>query len=107
MRILGGVLIRFVNVTKYEGQNWFVFSKDLINVLFNFNSLVNPMVYFLFTRHFKDLRVRILLFRCIAHTGPATLLFQNCFGVFSLLEIILKKNLATIELMSITINVAT
>ncbi|VDO52231.1 unnamed protein product [Haemonchus placei] len=35
----------------------FVLLKDCINLLFNINSFANPMLYFLFTRQFRDLRV--------------------------------------------------
>ncbi|KAI6192294.1 G-PROTEIN-RECEP-F1-2 domain-containing protein [Aphelenchoides bicaudatus] len=51
----GGLLIRFVDHRKYGNQPCFVFSKDLINYLFNLNSFFNPMLYFFFTKQFKDL----------------------------------------------------
>ncbi|KAK0399061.1 hypothetical protein QR680_002883 [Steinernema hermaphroditum] len=54
----GGLLIRFVDVKRYEERDWFIFAKDVINLLFNVNSLANPLLYFLFTKQFKDLTVR-------------------------------------------------
>uniref|UniRef100_A0A914XSQ5 G-protein coupled receptors family 1 profile domain-containing protein n=1 Tax=Plectus sambesii TaxID=2011161 RepID=A0A914XSQ5_9BILA len=53
----GGLAIRFVNFEMHQDSNWFIFTKDVINVLFNVNSSANPLVYFVFTRHFKDLRL--------------------------------------------------
>ncbi|TMS39903.1 hypothetical protein L596_006359 [Steinernema carpocapsae] len=54
----GGLVIRFVDMQKYEERDWFIFFKDMINLLFNVNSLANPMLYFMFTKQFKDLTVR-------------------------------------------------
>ncbi|KAI6208973.1 G-PROTEIN-RECEP-F1-2 domain-containing protein [Aphelenchoides besseyi] len=52
----GGLVIRFIDQRKYENQPCFVFAKDFINFLFNINSFVDPMLYFFFTKQFKDLR---------------------------------------------------
>ncbi|KAI6204433.1 G-PROTEIN-RECEP-F1-2 domain-containing protein [Aphelenchoides besseyi] len=51
-----GLVIRFIDQRKYENQPCFVFAKDFINFLFNINSFVDPMLYFFFTKQFKDLR---------------------------------------------------
>lgn len=53
----GGLAIRFVDQSKYADSALFVLVKDCINLLFNINSFANPMLYFLFTRQFRDLRV--------------------------------------------------
>ncbi|KHJ94142.1 7 transmembrane receptor [Oesophagostomum dentatum] len=53
----GGLVIRFVDMSKYVDSVLFVLLKDCINLLFNINSMANPMLYFLFTRQFRDLRV--------------------------------------------------
>ncbi|KAK5976623.1 hypothetical protein GCK32_018728, partial [Trichostrongylus colubriformis] len=53
----GGLAIRFVDQSKYGDSALFVLVKDCINLLFNINSFANPMLYFLFTRQFRDLRV--------------------------------------------------
>ncbi|WKY03553.1 hypothetical protein Q1695_004927 [Nippostrongylus brasiliensis] len=53
----GGLAIRFVDQSKYADSALFVLLKDCINLLFNINSFANPMLYFLFTRQFRDLRV--------------------------------------------------
>uniref|UniRef100_A0A7I4YIA3 G_PROTEIN_RECEP_F1_2 domain-containing protein n=1 Tax=Haemonchus contortus TaxID=6289 RepID=A0A7I4YIA3_HAECO len=53
----GGLAIRFVDQSKYGDSALFVLLKDCINLLFNINSFANPMLYFLFTRQFRDLRV--------------------------------------------------
>ncbi|KAI6223796.1 G-PROTEIN-RECEP-F1-2 domain-containing protein [Aphelenchoides fujianensis] len=51
----GGLVIRFIDQRKYENQSCFVFAKDFINFLFNVNSFVDPMLYFFFTKSFRDL----------------------------------------------------
>uniref|UniRef100_A0A1I7XRU2 G_PROTEIN_RECEP_F1_2 domain-containing protein n=1 Tax=Heterorhabditis bacteriophora TaxID=37862 RepID=A0A1I7XRU2_HETBA len=56
----GGLAIRFVDQSKYADSELFVFLKDVINLLFNVNSFANPMLYFFFTRQFRDLRVSFL-----------------------------------------------
>ncbi|KAK6748517.1 hypothetical protein RB195_001251 [Necator americanus] len=53
----GGLVIRFVDRSKYLESTVYVLFKDGINLLFNINSMANPMLYFLFTRQFRDLRV--------------------------------------------------
>ncbi|KAF8373761.1 hypothetical protein PRIPAC_80190 [Pristionchus pacificus] len=53
----GGLIIRFVEES--EGEE-FVLVKDIINILFNVNSMANPMLYFFFTRQFRDLRERYI-----------------------------------------------
>ncbi|KHN79608.1 hypothetical protein Tcan_07356 [Toxocara canis] len=51
----GGLVIRFfADDEEYSEQ--FVLAKDVVNLLFNINSLANPLLYFVFTRQFKDLR---------------------------------------------------
>ncbi|CAD6191326.1 unnamed protein product [Caenorhabditis auriculariae] len=55
----GGLLIRFVDQEKHHDSELFVLFKDVINLLFNLNSLANPMLYFLFTRQFRDLRTML------------------------------------------------
>ncbi|EPB69873.1 7 transmembrane receptor [Ancylostoma ceylanicum] len=52
----GGLVYRFID---REKKDWalFVLFKDCVNLLFNINSMANPMLYFLFTRQFRDLRV--------------------------------------------------
>ncbi|RCN50065.1 hypothetical protein ANCCAN_03896, partial [Ancylostoma caninum] len=52
----GGLVYRFID---REKKDWaiFVLFKDCVNLLFNINSTANPMLYFLFTRQFRDLRV--------------------------------------------------
>ncbi|KAH7729496.1 Protein H23L24.4 [Aphelenchoides avenae] len=52
----GGLVIRFVDHEAYGNMPCFVFSKDFVNFLFNINSFSNPMLYFFFTKQFKDLR---------------------------------------------------
>ncbi|KAK6748515.1 hypothetical protein RB195_001251 [Necator americanus] len=52
----GGLVIRFVDRSKYLESTVYVLFKDGINLLFNINSMANPMLYFLFTRQFRDLR---------------------------------------------------
>lgn len=42
--IQGGLVIRFVKVNEWTDS--FVFYKDSINLLFNLNSMANPMVSF-------------------------------------------------------------
>uniref|UniRef100_A0A0K0E650 G_PROTEIN_RECEP_F1_2 domain-containing protein n=1 Tax=Strongyloides stercoralis TaxID=6248 RepID=A0A0K0E650_STRER len=51
----GGLIVRFFDFSKYQSVSWFIFMKDTANFLFNVNSCANPMVYFIFTRHFRDL----------------------------------------------------
>uniref|UniRef100_A0A0N5CFH6 G_PROTEIN_RECEP_F1_2 domain-containing protein n=1 Tax=Strongyloides papillosus TaxID=174720 RepID=A0A0N5CFH6_STREA len=51
----GGLIVRLFDFSKYQTVSWFIFMKDTANFLFNVNSCANPMVYFVFTRHFKDL----------------------------------------------------
>uniref|UniRef100_A0A0N5A3T5 G_PROTEIN_RECEP_F1_2 domain-containing protein n=1 Tax=Parastrongyloides trichosuri TaxID=131310 RepID=A0A0N5A3T5_PARTI len=51
----GGLIVRFFDFSKYQSISWFIFMKDTANFLFNVNSCANPMVYFIFTRHFRDL----------------------------------------------------
>ncbi|GMR47878.1 hypothetical protein PMAYCL1PPCAC_18073, partial [Pristionchus mayeri] len=51
----GGLIIRFLEES--EGE-LYVLVKDIINILFNVNSMANPMLYFFFTRQFRDLRER-------------------------------------------------
>ncbi|KAL3102193.1 hypothetical protein niasHS_003602 [Heterodera schachtii] len=53
----GGLIIRFVDLRQYGNEQCFVFAKDLVNFLFNINSFANPMLYFFFTKQFRDLRV--------------------------------------------------
>uniref|UniRef100_A0A914I8R9 G-protein coupled receptors family 1 profile domain-containing protein n=1 Tax=Globodera rostochiensis TaxID=31243 RepID=A0A914I8R9_GLORO len=52
----GGLIIRFVDLRQYGNEQCFVFAKDLVNFLFNINSFANPMLYFFFTKQFRDLR---------------------------------------------------
>uniref|UniRef100_A0A7E4V352 G_PROTEIN_RECEP_F1_2 domain-containing protein n=1 Tax=Panagrellus redivivus TaxID=6233 RepID=A0A7E4V352_PANRE len=52
----GGLIIRFVDQKTYEQSACFIFAKDFVNVLFNVNSFANPMLYFFFTKQFRDLR---------------------------------------------------
>nr|CAD2150288.1 unnamed protein product [Meloidogyne enterolobii] len=52
----GGLIIRFVDLRQHGNEPCFVFAKDLVNFLFNINSFANPMLYFFFTKQFKDLR---------------------------------------------------
>ncbi|CAD5218269.1 unnamed protein product [Bursaphelenchus okinawaensis] len=67
----GGLIIRFVDHRKYGEEPCFVFAKDFINFLFNINSFVNPMLYFFFTKQFKDLRVS---FTFLKRDSPSRLL---------------------------------
>ncbi|GMS95554.1 hypothetical protein PENTCL1PPCAC_17729 [Pristionchus entomophagus] len=53
----GGLIIRFLEESEGEG---YVLVKDIINILFNVNSMANPMLYFFFTRQFRDLRERYI-----------------------------------------------
>ncbi|GMT23918.1 hypothetical protein PFISCL1PPCAC_15215 [Pristionchus fissidentatus] len=53
----GGLVIRFV---EESGGDGYVLIKDIINILFNVNSMANPMLYFFFTRQFRDLRERYI-----------------------------------------------
>ncbi|CAJ0600929.1 unnamed protein product [Cylicocyclus nassatus] len=50
----GGLIYRF---TDHDNSSKYVLAKDCVNLLFNINSMANPMLYFLFTRQFRDLRV--------------------------------------------------
>ncbi|KAE9554236.1 hypothetical protein FO519_002535 [Halicephalobus sp. NKZ332] len=52
----GGLVIRFVDHQKHENSACFIFLKDVVNLLFNVNSFANPMLYFFFTKQFRDLR---------------------------------------------------
>uniref|UniRef100_A0A914KQ76 G-protein coupled receptors family 1 profile domain-containing protein n=1 Tax=Meloidogyne incognita TaxID=6306 RepID=A0A914KQ76_MELIC len=52
----GGLIIRIVDLRQHGNEPCFVFAKDLVNFLFNINSFANPMLYFFFTKQFKDLR---------------------------------------------------
>ncbi|CAI5449192.1 unnamed protein product [Caenorhabditis angaria] len=52
----GGLAIRFVDQEKYATSDMFVLLKDVINLLFNIYSFTNPLLYFVFTRQFRDLR---------------------------------------------------
>ncbi|PAV90792.1 hypothetical protein WR25_06242 isoform C [Diploscapter pachys] len=56
----GGLAIRFFDHLQYEDSHSYVLITDLINLLFNINSLTNPLLYFVFTRQFRDLRVSFL-----------------------------------------------
>ncbi|CAJ0559758.1 unnamed protein product, partial [Mesorhabditis spiculigera] len=57
----GGLVFRWMDLRQYElSGDWSIFVKDLINILFNFNSACNPLLYFLFTRQFRDLRMSSL-----------------------------------------------
>uniref|UniRef100_A0A915BI31 G-protein coupled receptors family 1 profile domain-containing protein n=1 Tax=Parascaris univalens TaxID=6257 RepID=A0A915BI31_PARUN len=47
----GGLLIR-IYADKQQYSEQFILAKDIVNLLFNINSLANPMLYFLLTRHF-------------------------------------------------------
>uniref|UniRef100_A0A8R1DU48 G-protein coupled receptors family 1 profile domain-containing protein n=1 Tax=Caenorhabditis japonica TaxID=281687 RepID=A0A8R1DU48_CAEJA len=52
----GGLAYRFVDQEKYNNSELFVLLKDIINLLFNVYSFTNPLLYFVFTRQFRDLR---------------------------------------------------
>ncbi|EFO93582.1 hypothetical protein GCK72_016043 [Caenorhabditis remanei] len=52
----GGLAYRFVDQEKYNNSELFVLLKDIINLLFNVYSFANPLLYFVFTRQFRDLR---------------------------------------------------
>lgn len=43
-QIPGGLIYRLVGRKSYETNEWFIAMKDFINVLFNINSMCNPMV---------------------------------------------------------------
>ncbi|CAJ0949027.1 unnamed protein product, partial [Mesorhabditis belari] len=55
----GGLIFRWMNLVDAE-SDWSIVVKDVVNFLFNFNSACNPMLYFLFTRQFRDLRMSSL-----------------------------------------------
>ncbi|KAI1710580.1 7 transmembrane receptor (rhodopsin family) domain-containing protein [Ditylenchus destructor] len=52
----GGLVIRLFDFSEYGNAPCFVFAKDFVNFMFNINSFANPMLYFFFTKQFKDLR---------------------------------------------------
>ncbi|KAF7636181.1 G_PROTEIN_RECEP_F1_2 domain-containing protein [Meloidogyne graminicola] len=71
----GGLIIRFVDLKYYGNEPCFIFAKDLVNFLFNINSFANPMLYFFFTKQFKDLRTTYKL-----NTGTNNILGRRIMG---------------------------
>jgi hypothetical protein len=50
-------LVQKLSHSKFlQNLQCFVFAKDFVNFLFNVNSFANPMLYFFFTKQFRDLR---------------------------------------------------
>lgn len=52
----GGLAIRFFDHLQYEDSHSYVLITDLINLLFNINSLTNPLVCKFMKKHYVILR---------------------------------------------------
>ncbi|CAB3409206.1 unnamed protein product [Caenorhabditis bovis] len=52
----GGLAWRFLSQERHSNSELYVFLKDVVNLLFNVYSFANPLLYFVFTRQFRDLR---------------------------------------------------